>query len=197
MQQIFDAGCSAESYASQGRSFSFPDLTTHLCPQCLRDRLRKHGYYERYLILKVFEGTILVRRYICKECGHTVSLLPSFAHPGRAYGIEAIINVLTGFYVEGNTVSTLANSSVCSRQLIRWYRLRLKQNLSMLIMEVTAVCNLRAPPVTESDIRKRAGQFLKCIRSYNAKDISLKIHEHTNKTYLSPLSRYSISRVSS
>lgn len=187
MQRIFDAKCSAETYRKQGRDFLFPDLSGELCPSCRADLLRKHGFYERYLILLHFEGTILIRRYICKECGHTVSLLPSFAHPGRCYGIEPIIYVLTGFYVKGKRICRIAAASVCSRQLIRWFRLRIEQNLNMLIMELTELLALRAPPVTEKTAKKRAGQFFECIRSFKAEDISLKIFERTWKTYLSPL----------
>jgi transposase-like protein len=189
MQQIFDAGCSAQMYAIQGRDFSFPDLTVELCPLCRADLLHKHGFYSRYLILLHFEGMILIRRYICKECGHTVSLLPSFAHPGRAYGIEAIIHVLAEFYVEKRYVSEICTFSVCSRQLLRWFRLRIKENLNMLIMTLTEVLSLRAPPVTETAAKERAGQFFECIRQLNTKDISLKIFERTRKTYLSPLPR--------
>jgi hypothetical protein len=132
----------------------------------------------------------LVRRYICKKCGRTVSLLPSFAHPGRAYGVEPIVRILTDFYTEGMSVSgATSRSAVCSRQLLRWFRIRVEQNLNMLIMALTATMSLRAPPVTEDFIRKRVGQFFECIRSFTAEDISLKIFERTRKTYLSPLSR--------
>jgi hypothetical protein len=184
---MFDAGCSAEVYATQGRDFPFPDLTGELCPHCRSDLLRKHGFYVRYLIVLHYAGMILIRRYICKECGHTVSLLPSFAHPGRAYGIEPIIYVLTRFYADEKCVSETCAFSVCSRQLLRWFRLRLEQNLNMLIMGLTDVLSLRAPPVTAEAAKKRAGQFFECIRSLNAEDISLKIFERTRKTYLSPL----------
>jgi transposase-like protein len=189
MQQIFDAGCNAQIYAIQGRNFPFPDLTGELCPYCKADLLRKHGFYERYLILCRFEGIVVIRRYICKECGHTVSLLPSFAHPGRTYGIKPIVGVLTAFYADEKYVCKIARVCVCSRQLIRWFRLRIEKNLNLLIMELIEVCALRAPPVTEESAKKRAGQFFECIRRLKAEDISLKIFERTGKTYLSPLPR--------
>jgi len=188
MQKIFNAGVRAEEYQRQGKAFPFPDLTKELCLRCRSDFLKKHGYYKRYLILLQFAGMILIRRYICKECGRTVSLLPSFAHPGRAYGIEPIIYVLTGFYVSGKCICEIAGSSVCSRQLLRWFRMRIEQNINMLIMGITEVLSLRAPPVTETHKNKRVGQFFMFIRSFSAEDISLKIFEHTRKSYLTPLS---------
>jgi hypothetical protein len=138
--------------------------------------------------LSCFAGFLLIRRYICKECKRTVSLLPSFAHPGRAYGIEPAIKALTDFYALGKRVCETVSGSVFSRQLLRWARIRIEQNINMLIMEITGILSLRAPPVTETGIKKRVGQFFLCIRSFKAEDISLKIFELTHKSYLSPLS---------
>jgi len=143
----------------------------------------------RYLIQDGFSGILLIRRYICKGCGHTVSLLPSFAHPGRAYGVKVIVHVLDRYYATGKRMCEIAATGVCSRQLLRWFRIRIRENLNMLVMEFTKIMTLRAPPVTAGPIGKRTGQFFECIRSFTAEDISLKIFERTGKTYLSPLSR--------
>jgi transposase-like protein len=52
------------------------------CPQCQAKRpLTAHGFYARTLVDSDFDGTIRVRRYLCKLCGRTVSLLPQFALP--------------------------------------------------------------------------------------------------------------------
>jgi transposase-like protein len=189
MQRIFDAECSADEYWKQGKDFLFPDLRGELCPQCGKDHLRQHGYYRRYLILTGFAREILIRRYICKECGKTVSLLPSLAHPKRAYGIEPIAGVLRGFYADGLSVGAVAPAgAVCSRQLLRWFRKRIEENLNMLIMGLMEAHRLRAPPVRGKEIRKRVGEFFEYIQNFKAEDISLKIFELNRKTYLSPLS---------
>jgi hypothetical protein len=74
----------------------------------------------------------------------------------------------------------------CSRQLLLHYRRRFERNLNGLIMAITDVYTLRAPPVTEKkDARERARQLLSKIHS--AEDTSLKIYERTRMTYLSPL----------
>ena len=187
MQRIFDPGCSAEEYERHGKSFPFPDLAGSLCPACRSDVLRGHGYYKRYVISAGFDGILLIRRYICKTCGRTVSLLPSFAHPGRAYGIEPITHVLTGYYAEGRGACETVSTSVCSRQLLRWFRIRIEENINMLIMELTHVFHLRAPPATGVSIKKRVGQFFMFIQRLSATDISLKIFERTQKSYLTPL----------
>jgi len=189
MQKLFHAECSAEDYQAQDKDFPFPDMTGELCPQCMKAYLKKHGFYKRYLILLLFAGMILIRRYICKECGRTVSLLPSFAHPGRAYGIEPAVHALSEFYTKGKRACEIAAAQVCSRQQLRWFRRRVEQNINMLIMGITDILSLRAPPATEEAIGKRVGQFFECIRRVEAKDISLKMFERTRRTYLTPLSR--------
>jgi hypothetical protein len=188
MQRIFDAGCGAQEYVEKGRHFLFPELSGDLCPHCGKDLLRKHGFYSRYLVLRDFCEAILIRRYICKQCGHTVSLLPSFAHPGRSYGIGLILRFLTAFYTEKMKSGKAADQGVCSRQLLRWFRIRLEKNINMLIIGLVEAFKLRAPPVKATHILMRVAEFFEYIRSYNAEDISLKIFEQNRISYLSPLS---------
>src|SRR5438552_7178711 len=52
------------------------------CPQCQAQcPLIAHGFYCRTLVDVVFDGVIRVRRYLCRLCKRTVSLLPDFALP--------------------------------------------------------------------------------------------------------------------
>jgi len=189
---IFDAGVDASEYQRQGKGFAFPDLTGKICPRCGGDYLRKHGFYARYLILLGFVDPIFIRRYICDACGRTVSLLPSFAHPGRTYGVLFIIGILSQYYVSEKCVMDSVRSFAkegadCSRQLLLHYRRRFEENLSALIDETSALFSLRGPPASEKGIRKRGKQYLECVRSLKPEDVSKKIFEHSCMTYLSPL----------
>ena len=193
MQIMYDAGCKPEIYKAQGKKHDFPDMTKEMCPQenCMADYLCKHGYYERYLITHGFEGLIIIRRYYCKCCKKTVSLLPSFCHPKRAYGIEAIIMLLKEFYdvslcVSLAVINFYAQTEIeCSRQLLLHYRRRIEKNLKSLIMAITSIYSFKEPPVTEKmDIKKKVRQFLSCI--HEPMDTSLKIFELTRTTYLTP-----------
>lgn len=57
------------------------------CPQCEAHRpLRAHGFYTRTLVDTGFDGVIRVRRYLCRCCKRTVSLLPEFALPYLRFG---------------------------------------------------------------------------------------------------------------
>jgi transposase-like protein len=53
------------------------------CPQCeAKQPLTGHGFYRRTLVDAAFDGVIRVRRYLCRNCKRTVSLLPEFALNG-------------------------------------------------------------------------------------------------------------------
>ena len=189
LQIVFNPGCSPMEYQEQDKSFLFPDLTSELCHICKADFLRKHGFYERYLITLGFEGTITIRRYCCHNCFKTVSLLPSFCHPKRAYGVLAIFGILDEYYVKTAAVCLavtyflVEKGVLISRQLLNHYRKRIENNLNSLVMAVTDICGLRAPPVTEKvNIKEKVRQLLLSIHS--PMDFSLKIFERTGTTYL-------------
>jgi len=61
------------------------------CPQCeARHPLTAHGFYTRTLIGQAFDGILRVRRYLCRFCKRTVSLLPEFALPYLRSSIAVI-----------------------------------------------------------------------------------------------------------
>ena len=61
------------------------------CPQCQgRCALRAHGFYSRTLVDVAFDGFIRVRRYLCRLCKRTVSLLPEFALPYLRFSISVL-----------------------------------------------------------------------------------------------------------
>jgi len=189
LQRMFDPGCSSAMYQIQGKAFDFPDLTLELCPKCEADYLKKHGFYTRYHIEPGFEGEIPIRRYCCHCCFKTVSLLPTFCHPKRTYGILAIVGVLNEFYIKTLAVCVavknflMATGVECSRQLLLHYRRRIEKNLNRLVMTVTDINALRAPPVTENaNIKEKVRQLFLTIHS--PMDTSLKMFERTGTTYL-------------
>jgi hypothetical protein len=61
------------------------------CPQCqAQHRLIAHGFYGRTLVDTYFDGQIRVRRYLCRSCKRTVSLLPEFALPYLRFSVSVI-----------------------------------------------------------------------------------------------------------
>ncbi|HWS96421.1 MAG TPA: DUF6431 domain-containing protein [Candidatus Methylomirabilis sp.] len=61
------------------------------CPQCEAKRpLTGHGFYHRTLVHAAFDGVMRVRRYLCRCCKRTVSLLPDFVLPWLRFSISVI-----------------------------------------------------------------------------------------------------------
>jgi hypothetical protein len=79
------------------------------CPQCeAHGPLTAHGFYSRTVVDRVFDGTIRVRRYLCRCCKRTVSLLPDFALPYIRFGVTVISLFLIGRLLGGRTLAAAA-----------------------------------------------------------------------------------------
>src|SRR5438552_7075677 len=76
------------------------------CPQCeIKRPLTGHGFYRRTLVDTGFDGAIRVRRYLCRCCKRTVSLLPEFALPYLRFSITVIALFLVARLLTGSTLS--------------------------------------------------------------------------------------------
>jgi hypothetical protein len=79
------------------------------CPQCdARRPLTGHGFYQRTLVEGGFDGVIRVRRYLCRSCRRTVSLLPEFVLPYLRFSLTVIARFLTVRLREGGTLAAAA-----------------------------------------------------------------------------------------
>ena len=79
------------------------------CPQChAKQPLIGHGFYQRTLVDAGFDGVISVRRYLCRLCKRTVSLLPEFALPWLRFSITVISLFLVARLLQGLTLAAAA-----------------------------------------------------------------------------------------
>jgi hypothetical protein len=79
------------------------------CPQCeAKHPLTGHGFYRRTLVDTAFDGVIRVRRYLCRSCKRTVSLLPEFVLPWLRFSISVIAMFLVARLLNGLTLVTAA-----------------------------------------------------------------------------------------
>jgi hypothetical protein len=79
------------------------------CPQCqARQCLTAHGFYQRTLVDGDFDGAIRVRRYLCRLCKRTVSLLPQFALPWLRFSVTVISLFLVARLLQGLTLAAAA-----------------------------------------------------------------------------------------
>ncbi len=82
------------------------------CPQCAARRpLRGHGSYRRTLVDQGFDGLIRVRRYLCRVCKRTISLLPVFALPWWRFGVTVIARFLVARLLQGLTLLAAAGAA--------------------------------------------------------------------------------------
>jgi hypothetical protein len=82
------------------------------CPQCEAKRpLTGHGFYRRTLVDATFDGVIRVRRYLCRSCKRTVSLLPDFVLPWLRFSISVIALFLAARLLNGLTLVAAARAA--------------------------------------------------------------------------------------
>jgi len=82
------------------------------CPQCqARCPLIAHGFYCRSLVDMAFDDTIRVRRYLCRLCKRTVSLLPEFALPYLRFSLSMISLFLVARLLQGHSLREAAGAA--------------------------------------------------------------------------------------
>lgn len=141
MQNIFLSNESPSVFSEKNDSL-FPKAPDR-CPfhDChMPIKMKKHGFYKRYVISHKFSGYICIRRYICPCCGRTISFLPSFLIPYFQYALPYILTFLKGFFQMGKSLRRYLfwfqkKNDGFSRRHFRYYITRLFRN-QMLIQYV-------------------------------------------------------------
>jgi Domain of unknown function (DUF6431) len=133
------------------------------CPQCQAAQgLTAHGFYRRTLVDAGFDGWIRVRRYLCRPCRRTVSLLPRFALPYLRFSVTVIALFLMARLQVGHTlVAAAALAGLPSMPYQRgqfWVRRFQKQAVALC----AALAALTAP-VAASSFVARALHMLQSI----------------------------------
>ena len=103
----------AGSIQSYGEEISDPNrYRPDHCPQCeAKHPLTGHGFYCRTLVDAAFDGVIRVRRYLCRSCKRTVSLLPEFAFPWLRFSVSVIALFLVARLLNGLTLAAAARAA--------------------------------------------------------------------------------------
>ncbi len=82
------------------------------CPLCgTRKGLVAHGFYRRTLVEQDFDGVLRVRRYLCRACRRTVSLLPDFVLPYLRFGLAVVARFLKARLVQGRTLTAAGQAA--------------------------------------------------------------------------------------
>lgn len=133
------------------------------CPQCeARHPLTGHGFYRRTLADLAFEGIIRVRRYLCRSCRRTVSLLPDFALPWLRFSIAVIALFLAARLLSGLTLAAAASAAGQTAMPYQrgqfWIR-RFHEQAPALSLSLAAL----TAPVAAADFVSRALRMLESI----------------------------------
>lgn len=133
------------------------------CPQCQAKRSpAAHGFYSRTLVDVEFEGTIRVRRYLCRECKRTVSLLPEFALPYLRFSVLVISLFLGARLLEGRTLRAAAQVAAQPDMPYQRGQFWIRRFRSQAVALAGALAGLMAPPPA-ADFVTRALQMLHVI----------------------------------
>lgn len=102
-------------YAALGKANDFPDISC--CPICrAKNRLQRHGFYERNAIEGDEALRIPIFRLFCPNCRKTVSIFPVFLLPYFQHTLDFMVRILLVFWT--------TCSQPCTRQLRRFYERR-------------------------------------------------------------------------
>jgi hypothetical protein len=162
MQILHPFAGSIQRYAEE---ISDPDrFRPDHCPQCeSRKPLCGHGFYRRTLVDLAFDGVIRVRRYLCRCCKRTVSLLPEFALPWLRFSISVIALFLVAHLLRGLTLAAAAlaaGQGAMPYQRGQFWIRRFQKQAPVLCV---ALVPLARTPIAAADFASRALRMLDSI----------------------------------
>jgi len=133
------------------------------CPQCqTKHPLTGHGFYRRTLVDAAFDGVIRVRRYLCRSCKRTVSLLPERALPWLRFSVSLIALFLVARLLNGLTLRAAGRATVQTGMPYQrgqfWIR-RFHNQAPTLSLAMAPL----AEPAAATDFVSRALQMLESI----------------------------------
>jgi len=136
MQIVICTGPTVENACARSASAPTIEQTRPaFCPMCGqpfryesgRLAIIGHGFYKRQLLglAELPAGIIWVRRFLCRECRKTISVLPDQVHPYRWYAAIAILQALWLHLLLGETAKDVSirlrgAASSSWRSLRRW-----------------------------------------------------------------------------
>jgi transposase-like protein len=121
---VTEFGCLVHEYAEGWSRLVFPRPSE--CPQCrVVDTLIGHGFYERKALSPTQVYVLRIKRWYCKACGRTVSLLPSFLLRFRHYLLDVIQSVVVTRFEDAASWTQVAQTCAVeeapsARTMRRW-----------------------------------------------------------------------------
>lgn len=128
------------------------------CPQCeSKHSLIGHGFYRRTLVDAGFDGFIRVRRYLCRLCKRTVSLLPEWALPWLRFSVTVVALFLVARLLSGLTLAAAAHAAAQTAMPYQrgqfWIRRFQKQALTLSLALAPLTRPIPAPDFVSRALR--------------------------------------------
>jgi hypothetical protein len=121
---VTEFGCLVHEYIERCSGLVFPRPSE--CPQCrVVDALIGHGFYKRKALSPTQVYALRIKRWYCKACQRTISLLPSFLLRFRHYLLDVIQFVVITRYEDAASWTRVAqhcaaDGAPSSRTIHRW-----------------------------------------------------------------------------
>lgn len=103
------------------------------CPDCDSDELISYGTYERYVVANGVSMPITIKRVMCKHCGRTHAIIPSFLIPHFQHLASFINSIIILAIVKKNKNKELEARFELTRQLIKHWKLRFEEFRTRLL----------------------------------------------------------------
>jgi len=135
------AGSPDDYFASAGERLVRPPKC---CPNCgSTRRLRFHGYYERYVSSEASGDPLAlkIRRYRCRDCNLTTSLLPCFCFSYRILRGELVAKYFRGDGIEARESKWLPLLRIYHQRFEDWIpqlTLHLQSSFSVTLTNLTS-----------------------------------------------------------
>jgi hypothetical protein len=116
--------CTVHVYRDRFWQLDFP--RPEVCPHCQAVALLiGHGFYQRQPITPTQVFCISIKRWLCKACRHTVSLLPSFLFRYRNYLLAVIQSAVVARFEDGASWTQVSHRCAVDglpypRTIYRW-----------------------------------------------------------------------------
>jgi len=153
MQIVVDYGCAVKEYVEQQQCGEIDYPRPAACPECGHARaLIGHGYYVRKALDQEQVYRVGIKRWVCRVCHGTVSLLPSFLLRFRHYLVDVIQAVLVARFEQQRSWRQIVaaysrQGAPASRTLRRWCQSYAAQAVAWLsAVEQTLAVQASASP---------------------------------------------------
>jgi len=197
MQNIFLSHSSPEAFQKANEAL-FPDAPSRCIFEDCRMpvKMKKHGFYKRYVISYRFSGYIYIRRYICPCCGRTISFLPGFLAPYFQYALPYILAFLNGYFKREQSLRKYVEwfkrkKDGFNRRHFRYYINRIFSNRNLIQYYLNLTDQGIIPKEDTSDSRLFAKRLLKKLHAVSPHYLSWNFFNLTGKGILAPVQRIS------